>query len=97
MTYNKNFIKFVKNSDTKQIEIIYAKLLDSSIVLLRGVKVGLRKDVFFSKLFTKPVNLNKINNVKIISALYGINHTYHFKGDTISSIIMDTDYLFYKF
>ncbi|PTT03452.1 hypothetical protein DBR11_02115 [Pedobacter sp. HMWF019] len=97
MTYNQNFIKFVKNSDTKKIEIIYAKILDSSIVFLRGVRVGLRRDVFFSKLFNKPVHLNKINNVKIISALEGINHNYHFNSDTISSIVMDTDYLFYKF
>jgi len=97
MTFNQNFAKFIKNSDTKKIEIVYAKILDSNIVLLRGVRVGLRKDVFFSKLFNKPVHLNKINNVKIISALEGINHNYHFNLDTISSIVMDTDYLFYKF
>jgi hypothetical protein len=97
MTYNQNFAKFIKNSDTKKIEIVYAKVLDRNIVLLRGVRVGLRKDVFFSKLFNKPVHLNKINNVKIISALEGINHNYHFNRDTISSIGMDTDYLLYKF
>ena len=97
MTYNKSFIKFIKEDETKKIEIIYAKILDSSIVLLRDVRVGLKKDVFFSKLFNKPVHLNKINNVKIISALEGINHNYHFNRDTISSIVMDTDYLLYKF
>ncbi|PYF74191.1 hypothetical protein B0O44_104362 [Pedobacter nutrimenti] len=67
------------------------------ISLLKNTKVGQNKEEFLRKLFTKPVRLKKINNIKVISALEGINHNYHFDKDVLTSIIMDTDYLVHKF
>jgi hypothetical protein len=97
MTSKDNFIKFVKNSDTKHIEIIYAKILDDTVPLLRGIKIGQKKEEFLKRFFIKPIRLKRVNNIKVISALEGINHNYHFDKDVLTSIVMDTDYLFYKF
>lgn len=97
MVYKDSFVKFAKSDETGRIEIVYARILDNNIVALRGLRVGLTKDVFFEKLFDRSVKLDKINNVKIISALDGIWHYYHFNRDTISSIILNTDYTYYKY
>lgn len=97
MTSKNNFIKFIKDSDTKRIEIVYAKILDDTVSLLKNTKVGQKKEEFLRTLFTKPVRLKKINNIKVISALEGINHNYHFDKEVLTSIIMDTDYLVHKF
>ena len=97
LTFKNSFIKFIKNDDTKRMEIVYAKILDGRLVSLRGLRVGLRKETFLKSFFSKQVYINKINNIKIISALDGINHNYHFDADTLASIIIDTDYQCYKF
>ena len=99
--YKTNFknshLKFLINSDTKRLEIVYGKILDKDIVFTNGFRVGLGKDKFFNKIFSHAVHLEKVNNVKSISTLEGISHTYHFERDTVSYIEMNTDYLVSEF
>lgn len=96
-SFKGSFIKFVVNDDTERIEIVYGKIQDENIVFTNGFKVGLGRDEFLSKLFNGPVNLKGIKNIKIISALDGIFHNYHFENEKITTMEMDTDYLYSKF
>lgn len=90
--YRNSFVKLVKEAETGYMEIVYADIVDSEIPLFADIKTGMKKEAYFRVFFNKTTQLNSINNVKMISLVYGISHCYHFNGDTLSSVIMDTDY-----
>jgi hypothetical protein len=80
---------------TGNIEIVYAKITNSEIALVNGLRVGLNKLEFAHCL---PIQLleNEWNNIDIVfleSELLGMWHYYYF-SNTLDSIVFKTDYQF---
>ena len=96
-----SFIKFYlveRYGDNKiRYEIVSAKIHDSQIVLSNGVHVGMSKTDFFTRLpATIKCNMSEINVVKFYWDVLGISHYYYFNNDTLTSIMIDTDFLVNK-
>jgi hypothetical protein len=80
---------------TSNMEIVYAKIADSEVALVNGLRVGLNKLEFAHYL---PIQLldNEWNNIDIVffeSELLGMWHYYYF-SNTLDSIVFKTDYQF---
>jgi hypothetical protein len=95
--YNQNSIVTVFDpTQLGNMEIVYAEISDSSVVLSNGLKVGMDKSQFMRYL---PVTLqkrelNKINVVILESALLGIWNYFYFDDNQIESILIISDYQF---
>jgi hypothetical protein len=85
---------FDNESGTGLVEIVYAKISDSEIILANNLQTGLNKLDFFDYL---PVQLsikdqNKIKIVLLESDLLGMWNYYYFSNDVLDSITFTTDY-----
>jgi len=87
-----NFIKMIRNEESGFLDIVYARILDSNLVLQNNIAVGMSKSSFCQKFFRSKVNLRSYNAVKIQSLILGVTHIYSFKGDKLEKIIVDSDY-----
>ena len=102
---------FIRNSYTKfaliegsydqikRFQIVSAKIYDKDIILSKGVHVGMTKREFFSKLIggtSIHYNSSDIKVVKLTWNIVGVWHYYNFTGDTLTSVIIDTDSLLNK-
>jgi hypothetical protein len=100
--YSQNsYLKFylVKRSydDKIRYEIVSAKIYDNQIVLSNGVHVCMSKIAFFTKLPSSiKCNVSEINVVKFYWDVLGISHYYYFNNDTLTFIVIDTDFLVNK-
>jgi len=91
-----SIVTMLDTDDSKKIEIVYAKILDSNIVLSNGIKVGLDKSGFLNY-FSIPLQKSEWDKIHIVvleSALTGIWHYYYFSNDKLDSILFRTDYQF---
>jgi len=89
-----SIVTVLDTDDSKKIEIVYAKILDSNIILTNGIKVGLDKSEFMNYL---PIPLpknewNKIHLIVLESALLGVWHYYYYSNNKLDSILFVTDY-----
>jgi hypothetical protein len=80
--------------NTGKIEIVYVKILDSTIVLSNGIKVGLDKSEFMRYI---PVTFQQseqdiIHVVLLQSELLGIWNYYYFSNNKLDSILFISDY-----
>ncbi|WP_316788845.1 hypothetical protein [Pedobacter frigoris] len=89
-----SFVKLIYQPDTERMEIVSAKINDTEFTFKNGVKIGMQKEDFIKEFFSHPFSLKGYNHIKIISALDGINHNYHFEDNTLRSIELKTDYMF---
>lgn len=92
-----NSIVTVLDTDNSgKIEIVYAKITDSTIILSNGIKIGLDKFEFMNYL---PVSLQKsewntIHIVLLESDLLGIWNYYFFNNNKLDSVLFISDYQF---
>lgn len=87
----------MRSEDTNKIEVVYGSLKDKGIALSSGFKIGMNKNLFFKKIFTKDnIDQDRFKSIKIASIVSGVTHTYHFKEDRLVSIEIETDYVFSK-
>lgn len=87
-------ISFLLDSQTKNLELVSAKILDQEIVINSQINIGVSKNKFITGLNDK-IAIEKIENVKVIelvSGLTGIWQYYTFNDDKLSSVTIITDY-----
>ncbi len=95
-SYKHSSFKFVLDKETNYLEIVFARILDEDIKFKNGIQVGMDIDSLYCKIFSKPIKLDQVKKIKIISALDGINHLYELNNGKIDQIIIDSDYLYNK-
>jgi len=91
-----SIVTVLDTSSVSNVEVVYAKIVDTNIVLTNGIKVGLDKSEFMSYL---PISLqknewDKIHVVVLESELLGIWNYYYFSNNKLDSILFITDYQF---
>lgn len=95
-----SFIKFYlveRFIDNKtRYEIVSARIFDEEIILSNGIHVGITRSDFFSSLPESiKGDMSGIRVVKIFWDVLGITH-YYYISNTLTSIIIDTDFLVNK-
>jgi hypothetical protein len=93
ITTLKSNIKFVFDDEQHRWQIVSADINDSNFHMLNHIHIGMSKEELLGVLFNKKPAI-AVNNIKLISALTGINHYYIFKDDKLAEIKMVTDYTF---
>lgn len=90
-------INFYRSIWTDKLEMVYAKITDSAIVLDNGIRVGMSKaDVFrtifksFPKSYTADVNV-----LKVIAGAAEVGEIYTFKGNKLRRIQVVSRYKYY--
>jgi len=90
-------INFYRSIWTDKLEMVYAKITDSAIVLDNGIRVGMSKaDVFrtifksFPKSYTADVNV-----LKVIAGAAEVGEIYTFKGNKLRHIQVVSRYKYY--
>lgn len=92
--FKRSVVRLIKDDEAERLEIVYAKIIDKEIVFENGLKIGDDKSSFFKLFFRKSIsNVNRVNFIKVNSALEGMSHTYVFLDDKLASIELNTDYL----
>ncbi len=94
--FDNSYIKFYKDEETGNLEIIYAAIIDSKIKFTNNIEVGVSSKQFYDVFFNKTVNLDRIRVVKVESALSGMIHYYYMRDGKLGQIEMDSDYLIDK-
>ncbi|MDD2798546.1 MAG: hypothetical protein PHV20_08140 [Bacteroidales bacterium] len=93
----RNYVKFYfveRFIDKKsRYEIVSAKILDNDILLTNGVHIGMSKTEFLS-IIPSAIKISNegINVVELCWDVLGVYHYYSFSNDTLTSIIIDTDF-----
>ena len=92
-----SFIKFLYTNSTDEkesMQIVSARINNPELVMTNGLKTGLEKRVVLAMLFGKGYNLdlNKIDNFQIITALEGLWINLRFSEDRLDRISIDSDY-----
>ena len=88
-----SYVKFFYDIDKKTFEIVYARILDSNLILTNGTKNGMTKKELFNNFFVAPLDkIDKIKILKLESTVTGIWHYYKFDKDVLVSFYLDTDY-----
>jgi hypothetical protein len=93
-TLNNSYIKICLNEDEKVYQIVYAKIINKDILLRKNIHVGISKENFI-KIFSRRMNYEQIKNIhviKLVSGLLGVWQYYYFTNNTLTSIIIDSDY-----
>jgi hypothetical protein len=98
MTYKNSFLKFFYDDEKKTYEIVSGQIRDPEVTLLNNIKVGITKSDFMNIFFNRvtPKQMEGIKIIKMVSGLDGIFDYYYFDNDILTSIKLDTDYLFNK-
>ena len=95
--FKQNSIVTVLDTDNSgKIEIVYAKISDSDIVLSNGIKVGLDKSEF-TRYLPLPLQKSEWDKIRIVlleSELLGIWNYYFFNNNKLDSILFISDYEF---
>lgn len=82
---------------TDKLEMIYAKITDSAVVLDNGVRVGMSKEDVFKVVFKSyPKSYtNEINVLKVIAGAAEVGEIYTFKGNRLRHIQIVSKYKYY--
>ncbi|WP_144913686.1 hypothetical protein [Mucilaginibacter frigoritolerans] len=98
MTYKNSFLKFFYDDEKKTYEIVSGQIHDHEVILVKNIRIGITKSDFINIFFNRvsPEKLKGIKIIKMVSALEGIFDYYYFDNDILTSIKLDTDYLFDK-
>jgi len=93
--YNSKLILF-DDKEQNKIQIVSGETSNPEVELMNGIKVGISKNDFLMKFFTKipKDQLDRIKVIELISGLTGIWHYYNFDKDSLRIIIFKTDYQF---
>jgi hypothetical protein len=86
-------VELIENTESNKLEILSANINDSSFELINGIKVGIKKTDVLLKFFTNvPEDLKEMPVIMLESGLEGIWYYYIFSQDTLTKIIVKTDY-----
>lgn len=98
MTYKNSFLKFFYDDEKKTYEIVSGQIRNHEVILVNNIRIGITKTDFINIFFNgvSPEQLKGIKVIKMVSALEGIFDYYYFNNDILTSIKLDTDYLFNK-
>lgn len=82
---------------TNKLEMVYAKITDSAVVMDNGVKVGMSKEDVFKVVFKSyPKSYtSEINVLKVISGAAEVGEIYTFKGNKLRHIQVVSKYKYY--
>ena len=82
---------------TDKLEMIYAKITDSAVVLDNGIRVGMSKEDVFKVVFKSyPKSYtNEINVLKVIAGAAEVGEIYTFKGNRLRHIQIISKYKYY--
>ena len=82
---------------TDKLEMIYAKITDSAVVLDNGIRVGMSKEDVFKVVFKSyPKSYtNEINVLKVIAGAAEVGEIYTFKGNRLRHIQIVSKYKYY--
>lgn len=96
---DKGFVKFFhttleEDSENNDMAIVSAKIIEPSIQMTNGLKIGLTRDEVRDILFSKgePKNFRNYNNILIETASTGVWVHLNFQNDRVNRILIDTDY-----
>jgi len=97
MTYKNSFLKFYYDDEKKTYEIVSGNIRDPEVILVNNIKIGITKSDFMNVFFNgvTPEQVHGVKIIKMVSGLDGI-FDYYFDNDILTSIKLDTDYLFNK-
>ncbi len=99
MIFNKSFVKFYYDKDQGKFQIVSGQIIDENIVMINGIKLGMEKHEFLEEFFNfyKPIKVDNIKVIQLVSGLQGMTHYYYFNNDSkLVSIKLMSDYLFNK-
>lgn len=90
-------INFYRSIWTEKLEMVYAKITDSAIVLDNGIKVGMSKEDVFKVVFKSyPKSYTTdINVLKVIAGAAEVGEVYTFKGNKLRHIQIVSKYKYY--
>ena len=90
-------INFYRSIWTEKLEMVYAKITDSAIVLDNGIKVGMSKEDVFKVVFKSyPKSYtSEINVLKVIAGAAEVGEIYTFKGNKLRHIQIVSKYKYY--
>ncbi len=96
-SYSGSFVKCILPDDqesSRQLEIVSARILDSSVQFLNGVHTGISKAELLQHFFSSfPEDLgSQIKVVEVVTVLTGMWHYYDCSTGGLSCIVLDTDY-----
>lgn len=82
---------------TDKLEMVYAKITDSTVVLDNGIRVGMSKEDVFKVVFKSyPKSYtNDINVLKVIAGAAEVGELYTFKGNKLRHIQIISKYKYY--
>ena len=82
---------------TDKLEMVYAKITDSAVVLDNGVRVGMSKEEVFKVVFKSyPKSYTTdINVLKVIAGAAEVGEIYTFKGGKLRNIKIVSKYKYY--
>lgn len=82
---------------TNKLEMVYAKITDSAVVLDNGIKVGMSKEDVFKVVFKSyPKSYTTdINVLKVIAGAAEVGEVYTFKGNKLRHIQIVSKYKYY--
>lgn len=82
---------------TGKLEMVYAKITDSAVVLDNGIKVGMSKEDVFKVVFKSyPKSYTTdINVLKVIAGAAEVGEIYTFKGGRLRNIKITSKYKYY--
>lgn len=99
LIYKDSFIKVYLNSYKENFDIISARIIDKELLLANKITVGMCKYDFFNTLFNNIIQ-SDIDIIEIFrngDELGEIDQIFIFKNDTLSEIIIKSDYSWIPF
>ena len=90
-------INFYRSIWTDKLEMIYAKITDTAVVLDNGIRVGMSKEEVFKTVFKSyPKSYTAdINVLKVIAGAAEVGEIYTFKGNKLRHIQIVSRYKYY--
>ena len=95
LVYRNSSLKLFFDDERETLEIVSGEISDPQIILINGIATGMDKAAFMQHFFKRypAKTLQKINTVKLISALDGIIHYCYFENNKLTSIEFISDYV----
>lgn len=90
-------INWYRSIWTNKLEMVYAKITDTAVVMDNGLKVGMSKEDVFKTIFKSyPKSYTaEINVLKVIAGAAEVGEIYTFKGNKLRHIQVISKYKYY--